>query len=224
MNGASTIIGADAVRVSRCRADGTPDYGNANGSFILCGGISKFEHDYVIQDGKDLYTEDAAGQACVNFKRQDRTKRLTFTLTMCRSDYRLDEILGTAALLKVGAVDVGRAVQVAQGCGGAQLQNGVIIELWSEQIDCDAPLAGAPYMRTAVSRAWLTPKGFTRENGVAMPVYSGFALPNPNFDDGPGGDLPALVGVPNWVLADYDDTALPICPAPLAYVAIPADS
>jgi len=224
VNGPSTIIGASAVRVTRCRTDGTPDYGNAVGSFLLCGGISKFEHEFTIEEGKDLYTEDAAGYACVNFKRQNRVKHMTFTLTMCRSDYRLDEIMGVATLLQEGGnVNKGRTITATAACGAVQ-KNGVVIELWSEQIDCDVPMVGAPYMRTVVHRAYPVPKGFTRENGVAMPVYTGFGVVNDNLDDGPFGDLPGLIGVRHGLVTDYDDTALPVCTTPLAYVPIPGDT
>lgn len=221
MNQPSSIIGACAVRVSRLQADGTPSYSNAQGAFALCGGISKFEHDFEVEKGKDLFEEDACGAACVIRKKPDRTKYATFKLTMCKSDYRLDEILGVAQVLFTGPTINGRAFLAAQGCGSATFGNGVAIELWSEQWDCDVALSGAPYMRSILPRCYLTPAGYTRENGVSLPVYNGFAQVNNNFDDGPFGDLDQLHGVSNWVYAETDDTALPVCAVPPVYIPTP---
>lgn len=226
MSGPSTIIGANAVRVSRLQADGTPDFNNAIGALAFCGGISTFEHDFEIEAGADLFERDAAGNACVIRKRADDVKRVTFTLTMCRSDYRLDEILGvaTSVIQTPGLNVVGRAFQAAQGCGTPVVRNGVAIELWSEQWDCNTALAAAPYMRTVIPRAFLTPAGFTRQNGISLPVYKGYGQVNNNFGDGPFGDLDLLASLTNWVMADLDAAALPTCVSPVAYVPTPSSA
>lgn len=223
--GPSSIIGANAVRISRLDADGTPDFDNPIGAFALCGGISTFEHDYEIEEGADIFTEDAGGNACVIRKRQDRVKRVTFTLTMCKSDYRLDEILGvaTSVIETPGLNVVGRVVHAAQGCGTVDAGNGVAIELWSEQWDCDVA-AAAPYMRSVIPRAYLRPAGYTRENGVALPQYVGFGISNNNFGDGPFGDLDLLTGETGWVYAELDDDALPTCPDPIGYIPTPSSA
>ena len=45
MAGPSSIIGANAVRVAKLVANGTPDFNNTLGGFVMCGGISTFQHD-----------------------------------------------------------------------------------------------------------------------------------------------------------------------------------
>lgn len=219
--GPSSIIGAFAVRVARLTSDGTPDFDNPTGGFMLCGGISTFQHDFETDTGEDIFEKDARGQACVIKKQEDLTKRVTFTLTMCKSDYRLDEILEVAAAVEDGGEVVGRTFHPAAGCGSEGGKNGVSLELWSEQWDCDAPLAGAPYMRTVLPRAYLVPAGFTRQNGVSMPVYNGYSIPNPNFGDGPFGDLDLLASTTGWAMADLDDTVVPSCVSPIGYINIP---
>lgn len=209
MAGPSSIIGVNAIRIARLTSNGTPDYNNTLGGFILCGGISTFEHDFEIEDGADMFEEDAAGNACVVRKKFDRTKRATFTLTMCRSDYRLNEILGLSTSVVIGQAVVGHAVKTSTGCGTTTTPNGVSLELWSEQWDCDVPLANQPYQRTILPRCYLSPAGFTRENGVSLPVFNGFSVANNNWGDGPFGDAEPMTGITGWCYAEMDDVALP---------------
>lgn len=224
MSGPSSIIGAVQVRAAKLVANGTPDFANPNGGFMFCGGISAFEHDFEIEEGASIFEEDAGGRACVVRKRFDRVTRATFKLTMCRQDYRFDEILGVATLVTSGGNPVGRVFKANTGCGTQTTPNPVSLELWSEQWDCDTALSGAPYMRSILPGCYLTPAGYERKNGVSLPVYNGFSVTNNNFGDGPFGDLDVLVGQTNWVYGEVDDVALPPCSAPLAYVNIPGSA
>lgn len=222
-----SIIGANAVRISRCRTNGTPDHGNAIGAFLVCGGITTFEHDYEIEAGSSIFQRDAAGNACVNRKRQDDVKYTTFTLTLCRDDWRLTEILlhgGATLLTDANDYPVGRGIQGTQGCGTTTEPTGVVLELWSELQDCDAPADPYPYLRSVLPRCFLTPKGFTREDGVSMPVYSGYCVSNPNIGNGPFDDFDVSEDLSNLVYLDFGDTGLPVCSSPLDYVALPAVS
>ena len=226
MAGPSSFIGVEAIRVSRLDPDGTPDFNNPTGAFMMCGGVSSFQYDWETNTGQDLYVEDARGEPCVIRKKEDKLKRLTFTLTLCRDDYRLSEILGDGDVDTIvdGSTVVGRAFNIAASCGTSTRKTGVAIELWSEQFDCDEPLADAPYVRTVLARAYLTPAGHTRENGVAAPVYSGYAVPNSNFGDGPFGDLDLLSGVTGWAMVDIDNDVVPNCATPLGYINIPGSA
>jgi hypothetical protein len=79
-------------------------------------------------------------------------------------------------------------------------------------------------MRSVLPRGFLVPKGYTRENGVAMPVYTGFSTANNLWDDGPFGDADIMSGKTSWVYAEFDDVALPPCASPLTYVNIPGSA
>lgn len=220
-----SIIGANAVRISRCRADGTPDALNSVGAFVVCGGISTFEYDFETESGSSIFQRDAAGNPCVNRKRNDDVKYATFTLTMCRDDWRLTEILldtGAELLTDGGGDPIGRAIAASAGCGTAEQQNGVIIELWSELYDCDAPADPYPYIRTVLPRCFLTPRGHRREDGLSLPVYVGYAQTNPNIGNGPFDDFDVEGDLTNKTFFEFGDTALPTCASPLDYVAIPA--
>lgn len=222
MSGPSSIIGVMAVRVAKLTSNGTPDFNNPLGGFQMCGGISSFEHSFEVEDGADIFEEDAAGNACVVRKKFDRVKRCSFTLTLCRNDYRFNEIFGIGSNVTSGQTVIGSAVSSSAGCGTATTPNGVSIELWSEQWDCDVPKTDQPYQRVLLPRCYLTPQGFTRENGVALPVYSGFSVANSNWGDGPFGDADPMAGRTGWCYAEMDDVALPVCSSPITYINIPA--
>jgi hypothetical protein len=224
MAGPSSIIGVQAIRIGRLAADGTPAFNNATGGFMLCGGVSTFEHDFEVASGADIFEEDAAGNACVVRKKKDRTKYATFTLTLCRSDYRLNEILGVSNAVTLDGTVVGHSVKTNAGCGTPDTFYGVSIELWSEQWDCNVPLANQPYMRAILPRAYLTPKGFTRQNGVSMPVFTGYSEANPNWGDGPWGDAEVMTAQTGWCYAEIDDPAVPACPTPIGYINIPGSA
>lgn len=222
---AESIIGVNALRVSRLQADGTPDFGNDSGAFLLCGGISTFEHDFEIEAGASIFIRDAAGNPCVNRKRPDDVKYTTFTITVCRGDARLAEILlEDQATLLTDATNypVGYGVRPGANCGQATTRNGVLIELWSELQDCDVPAEPNPYVRTVLPRAFLTPKGFTREEGTSLPVFTGFCQPNTNIGNGPFDDFDLNEDVTDLCYFDFGDDGLPSCATPLDYVALPA--
>lgn len=218
-------IGANMVRISRGLADGTPDYGNPS-AVLLCAGVSSLEWDHEVQTGEDIYEADGAGNACVVRKKDDVVKFTTFTLTLCTQDHRIDDVLGVATPVLSAGAPVGRVVEVGSGCGVAVTRPVAIIELWSDRWQCSAYDLDDPYLRTVLPMAKLTPAGSTFENGVQKPVYRGFSTANPNFDDGPFGDLDVVTSITaGWSFGQFDDTDMPDCPytdlADFDYVTIP---
>lgn len=218
----TSIMGLCAVRISRLLTDGSISYNNPKGQFTLVGGVSKLSYDFEVEKGADIFEFDACGLPVVIRKRADIVKRVTGTLTLAKQDYRFDEILETAAALTTGAVVTGRAIKAGSGCSGVVSQNGVGLEMWSEQWDCGSA-AASPYMRSVAPRALFTPRGHDRTNGVALPVFDFFGEVNNKFHAGPLDDLTSLIGVTNWPWADLDDTALPTVPTPNDYQRVNAD-
>lgn len=224
MAGPASIIGAVAIRIARLAASGAPDFSNPTGGFMLCGGISTFEHNFEVETGADIFVRDAGGNACVVRRRPDATKYATFTLTMCRNDYRLSEILGISNAVTLSGAVVGHTVKTSVGCGSVAAPNGVSIELWSEQWDCDVPLANQPYQRAILPRCYLVPSGFTREDGVSLPKYTGFSVANNLWGDGPWGDAEVLSAQTGWCYAEIDDVAVPACVSPIGYINMPGSA
>lgn len=223
MAGPFQEMSALAVRLSKLTTTGAPDFNTALGAFALCAGLSSFQFDHEIAEGQEFYEVDGGGNPCVSRKRPDIVKRTTFTLTLCTRDHRVDEIMGVGSPVGPAPAPTGKVVNVTQGCGGVTTPNGFALELWSERWDCNAADED-PYIRSVLGRAYAVPAGFTKENGVAKPVYKGFSVPNPNFGDGPFGDLDDLVGFTDWSYAEVDDDALPTCADPLAYIPLPSSA
>lgn len=216
-----SAIGACAWRISREDPDGTPDFGNATGAFVVCGGITKFTHDFEIEGGTKIFQQDSCGAACVNVALDDIVKWVNFEITLCKDDYRIHEILGTSDAITDGGDVVGRSVTMAAGCE-VVAKTPVALELWVPQYDCDELDPDFPYQRWVLSRAKLTPAGFDISADPALPVFKGRAYNNANFDDGPFGDLDVLASNNfGGALAIVDETDLPTCPDPLDYVALP---
>lgn len=220
-------IGINAVRVSRAEFDGTPDYGNSVGAFIVCGGVSSLEHDFETEEGSNIVERDAAGNLCINRRRPDDVTHATFTLTMCRDDPRLTEIIlhGGATLLEdANGYPMGRGILGGATCGTSAPRGGVILELWTELYDCDVPKADWPYKRIILPFAQLTPAGYTHEDGLSLPVYNGIVHPNPNIGNGPFDDFDVVGDVSRLLYFDFYDDELPTCAPTLDYANLPAPS
>lgn len=222
----SSEIGAVAVRVALLDADGTPDFNNPVGGFVLCGGISSLEYDYEVQEGAEVYQEDAGGNSCVNFKRDDRIKRVTFTLTLCRSDVRAEAMMlgNLASVVTAGPNAIGIVHKAGTGCGTPTPRNGVSIELWNERIDCNEPDADYPYNRYVLPRAYLRPGAATLDANPKAAVFTGYSVVNNNWGDGPFGDLDQASGITNWPIGKFFDVQTPVCVDPLTYINIPGSA
>lgn len=218
-----TPVGVRAVRVSALTADGTPDFDNPVGGFLFCAGLSKFDHKFDKQTGKEIYDEDAGGNGCVNIKRPDRIKRVTGTLTLCKRFFDLDALMVDEMSALVDGDDItGVGVIAASGCGTSPNPNGVALELWSENINCDQLDADNPYVVTVVTRAFVSPPEFVLENGNSLPQYTFYGVPNSNFGDGPFGEWDNAVGTDDMpIFWDYA-SELPTCATPPTLIPIPA--
>lgn len=220
----ATDIGACAWRISRLADDGTPEYNDATGAFVVCGGITAVKHDFEIEAGQKIFVKDSCGAACINVVRDDIEKWVNFEVTLCKDDYRIWEILGLADALTSAGEVVGRGHTMAAGCEVVSRAR-VALEFWSEQYDCDELVADFPYKRYVFTNAVLTPKGFDHNSDPSLPIFAGKAFNNANFTDGPFGDLDILVANSfAGAFAVVDDTDIPTCPVPLNYVPIPSSA
>lgn len=200
-----------ALRISRTTGpEGIPAYQQPNSYLAFCSGIISVEHDPQIEEGEEFNEVDGCGTLYVVRKRQDSIKRVDFTITMGRSDPRINEILGIGELIEDGGEPVGWGMTLAAGCGDTDPPNPVIIEWWSERWDCDV-FGDPPYKRHILPLAFANPQGYTNENGVATIPFGGFGQANSNFDNGPFNDLDFLQDVPFGYI-EIEDTALPTCP------------
>lgn len=223
---ATSEKGACAWRISRLDASEgyAPMFGSPAAAFAVCGGITTFTHAFEIEEGAKVFQKDSCGAACVNIVEDDIEKWVNGSVTLCKNDDRIWEILGLSdALLEDGTGDIqGRGFTMAAGCADVGRKPRVALELWVAQYDCDELADPWPYKRHIFTKTVFAPQGYDVNENLSAPVFSFKAFNNANFGDGPFGDLDILVDN-SWVgaYAVVDDDALPDCPDPLDYIATP---
>lgn len=178
-------VQACATRVTRLTSDGSPDIG-ANNLYVSDALVS-FSATPEIEEGDEFIVKNACGSVCVNFKDCDRIKRLNVEMTICTPDPELTELLSGGVVLTSGArVGWGMPFLSDPDC-----PLGVSIELWSKQINSDGSVDPTyPYARWLFPKVFLTPGVRTFENGPLSNPFTGFALENSQWLDGPLNDWP----------------------------------
>lgn len=176
---------ACAIRVARLEADGSPDPGASN--LYTSDALVTLTVTPEIEEGDEFIVKNACGSACVNFKDCDRYKRFTLSMEICTPDPELHEILAGGTVLTSGAA-VGYAVPAL---GASDCPNGFSLELWTKRIDSSgAQDADFPWARWVLPRAYLVLGERTFENGPLGNTFTGYAIENPNWLDGPLNDWP----------------------------------
>lgn len=206
----STKLSINAVRMTRCAANGTPAGGHTAGAIVVVGGVGSLKWTGQYQTGDDIAELDGSGGLAVTRKYPDRFKRLDVELDFLVESAEMHELLYGAQLITSAGTVIGYADVVDTACGAASQQNGVIIEAWAEAWQCNQADPSFPYRRVVLARAFFTPSDGGIERSVNHFNLKGFAQPNSNFGDGPFNDLAAVVALGgNWVRAEFRDTTLP---------------
>lgn len=215
-----TPKGICALRISRAEADGTPDFGNTEGAIVLCGGIISMQTSPQTQDGAEFNESDGCGQSYVSFKDPDYTTRVDFTLEIGRFDWPVQEIMGVGDALLESDDVVGVALELAAGCDTGTAKTPVIIEFWTQRLDCSA--LGVPaYVHHVLPNAYATPQDQTHEAAPGTVTFAGFSTGNSNFGDGPFHDFDfGLTGSHGYAAAETN--SIPTCSDPFDYIALTA--
>lgn len=173
------------MRVARLDGAGVPDPGAGN--LIVTDALTTLTFAEEVTEGTDFEQQNGCGDICVSFLDDDRFKRVTLEMTICRPDPELVELLRGGDPILSGGDTIGWA---APAVGGAGNVNGVSIEAWTKHIVAEQQDADFPWFR------WLFPKTHWRigsntlENGVLVLSLSGRGTQNANIFDGPANDLP----------------------------------
>lgn len=180
---AASIQGV-ALRVTKLDGAGAPIVGTA-ASFVTSA-FMRFSFTPEYTDGDEIEEKGADGNICVYYKMPDTLKRVTFELAICTPDPELTALLIGGNLITESGATIGYSAPET-GTDGAP--NGVSIEVWSRAIVGGKPAATNPYWR------WVFPYAKARlsgdralENGLMANVFSGYALGNAGWDDGPQND------------------------------------
>ena len=198
-------VQACAIRVSRLDSNGVPSPGASN--LIVSDALVSMGISAVYTDGDEIEDKNACGDVGVNFRGNDSFKRLDVTLQIITPDPFLQEMLSGGVVLDPGG-------GAPQGYGmppiGAVSGNGVSVELWANRIDDGDLDLNYPYAWYAYPKIRNLRIGdYSHENGSLQPVFSGQAVENANWYDGPLNDWPADSDrVAQWVPTNTLPTAV----------------
>lgn len=224
-SGCRSPLSICAIRATRLNANGSPVGGNTVGAVTLVGGIGSLKWTAQYVTGDDIAELDGCGNLAVVRKYQDRLKRFDVELDFLVQSHELREIIYDATLLTSGGNVVGHADLVDTACSAAAAKNGVCIEAWSENWECNQADAAFPYQRVVFARGFFTPSDGQLQRGANHVVLKGYAQPNTNIGNGPFNDFPSsLTSLSNWARAAFDDTALPSASTDCGYVTTPSQS
>jgi hypothetical protein len=217
--------GVCAARLSRLEDDGTPVYGSATGAVVIAPGIMSLELEFEIEEGEEQFKRDSCGVAIISRKQDDTRKWVNFTLTMGQDDYRIYDIADIAQMVLDTGEIVGMAIDLGGGCEAGVAQTPFVLETWSQQFVCAAQ-ADSPYQRVILPFCTAQPTSETRETDPSEPTLEGKSQSNPNFSDGPFGDLDVLddPAYEQSGIFFLDDTSVPTPPSPFDYVTTPPEA
>lgn len=148
--------------------------------------LTELQVNPVYRDATEIEEPNACDTICVNFKGDDSLKRVDVSLTICTFDPYLIAKLGGGDILTDAGVN-GYAFPAI----GPLTGNGVSIEVWSRRIDDGVQHDEYPWAWWVLPRVKNLRWGNqTFNNGSRLPVFTGQALENPNWFDGPDNDWP----------------------------------
>lgn len=207
-------IHADRMRVAVLDTNGVPLPSGAG--IYVTDALTKLTIKPKYTDGDLLKEPNASGGFCLNYQEDDTFDGLDVDIELCTPDPWLSQMLAGGTLLtEVSAGVPGYAFPKIGRISGA----GVSIEVWAKRIDNDDLDEDFPYAWWAITklkRAKIGDKAF--EKAMQASVFSGRAVENSNWFDGPANDWPdASDRVLQWVPA----TTLPAL-TPDGPVALPA--
>lgn len=178
-------VQACAMRVSRLEANGVPDPGTD--SLYVTDSPVFLQADPVVAEGTEFETRSACDEVCLSYRARDKIKRWNVEMDFCKVEAELYELLAGGIVLNNGTGKGWGAPHLNEEPGGF----GVSIELWAKSIDSTGEQdADFPYNWWILPRVYLRPGTRRFENGPFGNPFSGYAIENPHWYDGPANDFP----------------------------------
>lgn len=177
-------LSACRMRVALLDSNGVPHPGAD--ALYVSKAFSEVGFTAVYTDGDEIEDKNACGEVEVNFRQPDSFKRLDMTITLLTPDPYLSQLLSGGVVLTDGdAVGYGYP-QIGQA--PSQL---VSLELWCKRINNGALDADFPYGWWAFPQLQNLRVGDKTFNAQTQQnVFSGQAVENANWYDGPLNDWP----------------------------------
>lgn len=177
-------VQACAIRVTDLDASGVPLPGTD--TMYVTDSFTELGFTNVYTDGTEIEETTACGSTAYSYRPPDSFKRGDVTLTLITHDPILMAKLSQGDVLTDSGINGWAAPPIGPLTG-----NGVSIELWAKRIDAGDLHPEWPYawwVLPKVKNLRLNTKTFN--NGQSNPQFSGQALENVNWFDGPTNDWP----------------------------------
>lgn len=185
------------MRIALLNPDGSPDAGATN--MVVTKSFTTVATTAVYTDGDEIEEKNACGEVEAQFRASDSFKRLDVTITLLKPDPYVSTLLSDGVLLTDGD-----RVGYAYPPIGAVSDKIVSVELWAKRINNGALDPDYPYAWWALPQLQnlrIGDKEFNSGNQVTS--FSGQALENANWLDGPTNDWPvASDRVAQWIPTD----------------------
>lgn len=171
------------MRITRLDDDGSPLVGANN--LVVSEALARVVFEPDVEAGTEHTQKNACGNIQASYKKRDQVKRLKLTLDLLVPDPALQEILVGGAVLAAGD---GYAYPPL----GDTNEDKVSLEVWSQAI-IDGDVADVnPWIWWVFPETKWQYASRTLEEGFMGLPFTGEATENPNWDDGPANDWPAV--------------------------------
>lgn len=178
-------VQACAIRVAVLDTNGVPLPGDGN--LYVSDALTTLTINPEVKEGSEIEEENACGNVCVSYQGDPSLKWATIELELCTADPYLEALLGSGTVLDLGPdTPAGFAFPKI----GPMRSNGVSIELWAKRINNGDVDPDYPYAHWAFPKiTQLRPGSREFGNSAQKPSFTGRALENVNWFDGPANDF-----------------------------------
>lgn len=235
-------INLEAIRISRRESTGAPSVGVEN-SVVFTGDLAKLEITPTVEQATTVQADaGTAGRSANSYDVPPKITGWTGVMRFSNWSDELGEITGVSTLITKPASGsnhqiVGSGYAASQTCATPGVDNGVIVEAWTDPVLCGSQIADAdgdllyrlivmPY-----AKGFVFSEAFQPANEFFPYVLSFVLAPGTGngLDNGPFNDLddisPVNTDAPDQTLAWYDIWTETTPPSGTGgYVTVPADA
>lgn len=182
-------VQAIRVRLAKLDESGAPLAGAGN--VYSSKGLVSLQFTPEYEEGEEQTQKNGAGEICIQYKDEDRLKRINLELVICTPDPELHALLAGGDLVTDGGDVIGYNYPAV---GSSPNPNGVSIEAWSKAIVDGHIAEDRPYIRWVFPRVKFRVGQKTLENSPMTHPFTGAGEENPAWLDGPANDWPHIDG------------------------------
>lgn len=199
------------MRIAALESDGRPMDGD---NMYVSKSLVSIAATPVYRDGDEIEEPNACGEAEVNYKGPDSFKRIDVTVTLLTPDPYLMALMSGGDVLDLGSGRVGYA---APAIGLLPTEEGISLEGWAKRVINGSLATTWPYARHVFPKLQnLRLNDWSLDSGSQKPSFTGQAVENSMWFDGPANDWP---GTSDRVYQWLPDNAIPaVSCGPLALV------